>query len=200
MVKDALLSGKAGQIDKIDVPTMTYFAVDGQGAPGSDGYAGAVEALYAVAYGARFHGKTLGHDEKVGPLEGLWWADDYAAFSEARREEWRWTMMIRAPSWLGQEVLEPLRAAAVTKRKDKPATRHSLGALRLLTLEEGACLQALHIGPYADEAPLIARIHDEAPKQGLRLHGLHHEIYLSDPRRVPPEKLKTLLRQPVRPM
>lgn len=201
MAKDPLLSGKLGRIDLIDVPEMTYFAVEGQGAPGCEAYGAAIEALYSVAYGARFHGKALGHEEKVGPLEGLWWADDYAAFSKGRRDEWRWIMMIRAPSWMDTGVLEVVRAAALKKRKDAPLTLQALTDLRLNCLIEGACLQALHIGPYSDEAPLIARMHDdEMPARGVKPHGLHHEIYLSDARRVAPEKLKTLLRQPVRPV
>jgi len=178
---------------------MTYFAVDGVGAPGCEAYAAAIEALYSVAYGARFHGKKLGHEEKIGPLEGLWWADDYAAFSEGRRDEWRWTMMIRAPSWMDAATLDGLRELALKKRADKPLTVRALAALDLRLIDEGQCLQALHIGPYADEAPLIARMHDEAmPEHHVVPDGLHHEIYLSDARRVAPEKLRTLLRQPVR--
>lgn len=201
MARDPLLTGKAGRIDLIEVPPMTYFAVEGQGAPGCTAYGAAIEALYSLAYGARFQGKALGHDEKVGPLEGVWWADDMAAYTEpGRREEWRWQMLIRAPSWMTAEALGPLRDAALNKRKDKPETLAALQALTLLRLDEGPCLQALHIGPYADEAPLIARMHrDEMPARGLVPTGLHHEIYLSDARRVAPEKLRTLIRQPVRP-
>lgn len=199
MAKDPLLTGKAGRIDLIEVPQMAYFAADGVGAPGCDAYIAAVEALYTVAYGARFHGKALGHDQKVGPLEGLWWADDMRAYTEGRRDDWKWTMLIRAPSWLDVETLEALRAKAIAKRRDKPATAQALAALIMMDLTEGTCLQALHLGPYADEAPLIARMHNEAmPAQGLQPTGLHHEIYLSDPRRVAPDKLKTLIRQPVR--
>ena len=199
MANDPLLTGKAGRIDLIEVPQMAYFAADGVGAPGCDAYIAAVEALYTVAYGARFHGKALGHDQKVGPLEGLWWADDMRAYTEGRRDDWKWTMLIRAPSWIDAETLEALRAKAIAKRRDKPATAQALSALTMMDLTEGTCLQALHLGPYADEAPLIARMHNEAmPAQGLQPTGLHHEIYLSDPRRVAPEKLKTLIRQPVR--
>ena len=201
MAKDPLLTGKAGRIDLIDVPEMTYFAVDGQGAPGCEAYVFAIEALYTLAYGARFHGKTLGFEEKVGPLEGLWWADDWTAFTDDRRDEWRWTMAIRAPSWMDAETLETLRAAAEKKRAKKPGVLGALANLELRVIHEGACLQALHIGSYAEEAPLIARMHnEEMPARGLRPEGLHHEIYLSDPRRVAPEKLKTLLRQPVVPV
>ncbi len=199
MAKDPLLTAKVGRIDLIEVPPIIYFTVDGQGAPGSEAYVAAIEALYSVAYGARFHGKTLGHEEKVGPLEGLWWADDYTAYTEGRRDEWRWSMMIRTPSWMNDTSLDDLRDVALKKRADKPLTVQALCGLELRLIDEGQCLQALHIGPYTDEAPLIARMHNEAmPEHGVVPNGLHHEIYLSDARRVAPEKLRTLLRQPVR--
>ena len=199
MSKDPLLGGKPGVIQRVQVPLMRYFAVDGQGAPGGDVYSTAVAALYALAYGTRFAGKALGHDDKVGPLEGLWWADDMAAFLNGERDMWRWTMMIRAPGWLDDATFETVREAAVTKRRrDKPAVAEALAGVALKEMHEGDCLQALHLGPYADEAPLIARMHAQAAADGLALHGPHHEIYLSDPNRTAAEKLKTVIRQPVR--
>ncbi|MCB1389498.1 MAG: GyrI-like domain-containing protein [Rhodobacteraceae bacterium] len=197
---DPLLTGKAGRIDRVSVPAMRYLAIDGQGAPGAAAHVAAVGALYGLAYGARFAGKARGHDEKVGPLEGIWWSEDYAAFQPGGdRGVWRWRMLIRAPAWLDAPALEELRAAALAKRrKDKPEVAEALPRVLLAELDEGQCLQALHLGPYADEGPLIARMHAEAQAAGLVLAGLHHEIYLSDPSRVAPEKLKTILRQPVR--
>ena len=110
-------------------------------------------------------------------------------------------MMIRAQSWLDESILDGLRDTAMAKRKKKPVTAEAISRVGLRSLTEGACLQALHVGPYSDEAPLIARMHDqEMPARGLRRRGKHHEIYLSDPRRVAPEKLKTLIRQPVAPV
>lgn len=197
---DPLLKGKPGVITRVEVPPIRCFAIDGQGAPGGATHVAAVGALYALAYGARFAGKARGHDEKVGALEGLWWADDYAAFQTGGdRAQWRWTMLIRAPDWLDEDALAGLRAAAQAKRKDKPEVAEALGRVRLEVLDEGLCLQAMHLGPYADEGPLIARMHAEAEADGLALAGHHHEIYLSDPSRTAPEKLKTILRQPVRP-
>lgn len=201
MAKDPLLSGKVGRVDLIDVPQTCYFAVGGQGAPGCPAYGGALEALYSVACGARFQGKAQGIEEKVGPLQGLWWADDMNAYTENRREEWRWKMLIRAPSWITEDALDGLRAVALKKRRDMPETVRALDALMVFCMTEGLCLQALHIGAYADEGPLIARMHTEVmPARGLRPDGVHHEIYLSDARRVAPEKLRTLIRQPVRPV
>lgn len=198
---DTLLKGKPGVIARVEVPAMRFFAIDGQGVPGGPVHVAAVGALYALAYGARFAGKARGHDEKVGPLEGLWWSEDYAAFQPGGdREAWLWTMLIRAPEWLDAAALDELRAAAVAKReKDKPEVAEALGRVALRELDEGTCLQAMHVGPYADEGPLIARMHAEADAAGLVLAGHHHEIYLSDPSRTAPEKLKTILRQPVRP-
>lgn len=191
---DPLLTGKPGRIDRVTVPQMVFFAIEGQGAPGGAEHQPAVEALYGLAYGARFAGKARGHDEKVGPLEGLWWSEDYAVFQPGgNREAWRWRMMIRAPSWLEAETFEDLRRAVIAKKGAGVFAR-----VTLWPFDEGLCLQALHLGPYADEGPLIARIHAQAAAEGLALTGLHHEIYLSDPRRVAPEKLKTILRQPVR--
>lgn len=192
---DPLLSGKPGRIDRVMVPPMSFLAIEGQGAPGGSAHSASVSALYSLAYGARFAGKARGIDEKVGPLEGLWWADDMGDFRSGARESWRWCMLIRAPGWLDELTLETLRAAAQRKRPDLV---DSLSRVLLWNLDEGACLQALHLGPYADEGPLIARLHAQAAAQGLSLFGRHHEIYLNDPSRTAPEKLKTILRQPVR--
>ncbi|WP_417627737.1 GyrI-like domain-containing protein [Pararhodobacter aggregans] len=191
---DPLLTGKPGRIDRVTVPPMVFFAIEGQGAPGGAEHQPAVEALYGLAYGARFAGKAQGHDEKVGPLEGQWWSEDYAVFQPGGdRKAWRWRMMIRSPGWLDQAGFEDLRRAAIAKKGAGVFAR-----VTLWPFDEGLCLQALHLGSYADEGPLIARIHDQAAAEGLALTGQHHEIYLSDPRRVAPEKLKTILRQPVR--
>ena len=197
MVKDPLLSGKPGIVEFVQVPAMTYLAIEGQGAPGDAAYRLAVGALYPLAYGARFAGKVRGIDEKVGPLEGLWWADDMTAFLSGRREDWRWRMMIRAPSWLDEVAFQGLRVAARQKKAMDSARIAALDQVALTTLDEGACVQALHVGPYADEGPLIQRMHAEAAARGRALRGRHHEIYLSDPERVAPERLKTILRQPV---
>ncbi len=199
MTQDPLLTGKSGRIDRVMVPAMGFFAIDGQGAPGGAAYALAVSALYTLAYGARFAGKARGHAIKVAPLEGLWWAEDMAAFTQGQRDDWHWRMMIRAPSWLGAGALDDLRDAAARKKAKQPGLVAALQRVTLTPFDEGLCLQSLHLGPYADEGPLIARLHAEAEAQGLALRGRHHEIYLSDPTRAAPETLKTLLRQPVRP-
>lgn len=181
----------------VDVPELTYVAVDGHGDPNASAeYAAAVEALYAVAYAIKFASKnTLGRDFVVSPLEGLWRASDHGAFVRRDKDSWDWTMMIAQPDWVTADLVERARATAAAK-KDLPA----LGTLRLLTLAEGRSVQILHVGSYDDEGPVLARLHDEfMPGHGLTFNGDHHEIYLSDARRTAPAKLRTILRQPVRP-
>lgn len=173
----------------------SYLMVDGQGSPGeSPEYREALEALYPLAYATKFFSKlALRRDYVVPPLEGLWFADDMAAFTQAgRRDEWRWTLMLMLPDWIEAAHVEEARSTKAGI---------DLSAVRLDRLEEGLCLSKLHLGPFADEAPVLHRLHHELiPQGGYAFNGQHHEIYLSDPRRTAPEKLKTVLRQPVRPV
>jgi hypothetical protein len=188
--------GSAGDFRVIDVPEMRYLMVDGHGDPNvSRAYAEALEALYPLAYKMKFASKQdLGRDYVVPPLEGLWWAEDMAAFTTARdKSRWDWTMMLMVPDWVDHAMF----AAALYKVGTKnPPPR--LDAARLESLTEGQCVQTLHLGSFDDEAAVLARLHEDfIPRRGLRLSGKHHEIYLSDPRKVTPEKLRTILRQPV---
>lgn len=182
----------------VQVPPLTYLMLDGQGDPNTaPAYAQALEALYAVAYRTKFISKDeLGKDYVVPPLEGLWWADDMASFTVARdKRAWSWTMMIMLPEWITPALYE--RACAEVGRKKAPA---SLGALRMEQYDEGLCAQIMHTGSYDDEAPVLARLHGEwLAQHGYAENGKHHEIYLSDPRRVAPANMKTVLRQPIRP-
>ncbi|MEE1622561.1 GyrI-like domain-containing protein [Zafaria sp. J156] len=182
----------------LDVPALQYLMVDGHGDPNTaPAYEEALKALYPVAYKLKFASKQeLGRYYVVPPLEGLWWAEDLAAFTSARdKSRWDWTMMLMVPDWLG-----PAEFRAAVERvgaKDAPA---SLGAVRLEPLAEGTCVQVLHVGPYDDEAAVLEELHHRfLPENGLRPSGKHHEIYLGDPRRAAPEKLRTILRQPVVP-
>jgi hypothetical protein len=180
----------------VDVPPMKFLMVDGHGDPNTaQEYQDAVEALYAVSYKIKFMSKKeLEKDYVVPPLEGLWWAEDMEAFTAARdKSAWDWTMMIMQPEWITHEMVE--EAVKQVEKKDLPA----LSKLRLETHHEGLSAQILHIGSYDDEGPTIARLHNEfMPENGYEEAGKHHEIYLSDPRKVAPGKLKTVLRQPVR--
>lgn len=180
----------------VEVPPQRFLAVDGHGNPNtSPDYAAAVQALYAVAYSLKFAAKrSSGQDSVVAPLEGLWRAEDPAAFLQGSKDLWDWTMLISQPEWVSEETA--LEAAAeVRARKDLDAAAR----IHWLELKEGLSVQVMHIGSYDDEAPLLAQLHHEfMPKNQLDFNGDHHEVYLSDPRRTAPEKLKTILRQPVR--
>jgi hypothetical protein len=188
----------AGEWVSVDLPPVPYLMIDGQGSPGEGPeYRRALETLYPAAYAIKFHCKQkLGRDYVVPPLEGLWWSDDLDAFTTGRRDEWRWTMMIMLPGWIGPDVFAAVMAAAARKKPDI-----DFAPLRRAVLDEGASLQTLHLGSFADEAPVLARLHDEVmPARGLTFAGPHHEVYLSDPRRTAPEKQRTILRQPVKPV
>ena len=186
-----------GAFTRVDVPAMQFLMVDGRGDPNTTVvYEEALQVLYAVAYKLKFLSKSaLGQDYVVPPLEGLWWADDMASFTLQRdKNAWLWTMMIMTPDWIGVEMLETAVAAAA-EQKELPALRD----LRLATYSEGMSVQIMHVGSYEDEAPLLRQLHEEfLPANRLEPNGKHHEIYLGDPRRIAPERLKTVLRQPVR--
>ena len=181
----------------VDVPPMSFLMADGHGDPNTaTAYQDVVEALYAVAYKVKFASKkVLGRDYVVPPLEGLWWAEDMALFSTRRdKSTWDWTMMIMQPDWVTQDMVDDA-VRQVSRSKDLPA----LDRLRLEAYHEGLAVQIMHVGSYDEEGPTIARMHEQyIPEHGYAPAGKHHEIYLSDPRRTAPEKLKTVLRQPVR--
>lgn len=188
---------RAGEIRVVDVPAMRYLAIDGHGDPNtSPRYTEALSALYPVAYKLKFFSKReLGRDYVVPPLEGLWWADDMDAFTVARdKSQWDWTMMLMVPDWLDAEAFET--AVEQVRATGRVAL---LDEVRLEILAEGRCVQTLHIGSFDDEGPVLDRMHREfIPAHGLVMDGKHHEIYLSDFRKVSPDRLRTVLRQPVR--
>ena len=176
---------------EVEVPPMSYLQIDGAGSPESDAYARAVAALYALSYPVKFASKHAGRDYVVCPLEGLWWSERMASFTERTKDEWSWTMMIRQPDWISEDMVASVREKAIAKA---PAAAD----VRLAAYTEGLSVQILHLGSFEDETPTIARLHGEyLPAHGLVETGHHHEIYFSDPRTSAPEKLKTLIRQPV---
>lgn len=181
----------------VDVPEMQFLMIDGEGDPNrAQEYQHALQALYALAYPLKFRSKKdLGMDYVVPPLEGLWWADEVGFFTDLRdKARWKWRMMIMTPEWISAEIFA---AALQDARRNKAEV--PLEKARLERYHEGLSVQILHIGSYDEEAPTLARLHSEfLPENGYIENGLHHEIYLSDPRRVSPEKLKTILRQPVK--
>jgi hypothetical protein len=139
--------------------------------------------------------REMDRDYVVPPLEGLWWAEDMSSFSSQRdKSAWSWTMMIMQPEWIAPEM-----AAEMVKLMSKQKKLDALPRLRLEQYCEGLSVQILHIGSYEDEGPVLNRMHAEfIPQNGYEMVGKHHEVYLSDPRRVAPERLKTILRQPIR--
>jgi hypothetical protein len=179
----------------VAVPDLQFLMVDGHGDPNGAAYQDALTALYPVAYTLKFMSRTmLERDYVVPPLEGLWSADNMRVFTDLRdKSQWNWTLMIMTPEWITHELFT---AAVEQVAAKKPAAR--LGELRMAPLSEGRCVQALHVGAYDDEAELLWRMHhDVIPENGLTMVGKHHEIYLSDARKVEPTRLRTILRQPV---
>ncbi len=186
-----LYSASARSIVVVDVPSLQFLMVDGYGDPNTTPvFQQHVDALYSLSYTLKFmlKKKPDGTDFKVMPLEGLWWMDDLD-----HKDDWKWTLMILQPDFITAGHLEEA-CGQLRKKKDLP----SLDSIRLQRLEEGKAVQILHIGPYSDEGPKIEQLHSYMTGHGFRSNGKHHEIYLSDPRRVPPEKWKTILRQPVK--
>lgn len=178
----------------IDVPTLSYAMIDGHGDPNTAAeYTEAVETLYAFSYAAKFAVKHRGGvDFVVMPLEGLWWVPDMSKFTTADKSAWDWTMMIVQPAAVTAEIVDHALGKVAAKKGADAAAR-----LRLERFDEGLSAQVMHRGPYASEGPTIARLHAFIAGAGHELVGKHHEIYLSDPRRTAPEKMKTILRQPV---
>ena len=192
-----LYAPHGGDFTLVDVPIMHYLAVDGHGDPNtSPEYTQALERLYPVAYTLKFASKDeLDADFTVGPLEGLWRAEDPQVFAGGDKDAWDWTMLIAQPEWITPEMVDAALASVSAKKKVP-----GLDQVSLITLTEGLCAQVLHIGSYDSEAPVLRRLHESwMPERRLTYNGDHHEVYLSDPRRVAPEKLRTVLRQPVRP-
>jgi hypothetical protein len=189
-----LYQASAKEVVQVDVPALNFLMVDGSGDPNtSHAYAQAVEALFSVSYAAKFLVKKgpQALDYAVMPLEGLWWADDMAAFAGGDKSQWQWTMMILQPDFVSTETLH--RALAETqKKKNLPA----LERLRLEEFHEGHCAQLLHVGPFSEEGPSIKRLHAFIDARSSRT-GKHHEIYLSDIRKAALSNWKTIIRQPM---
>lgn len=179
----------------VDVPPMSYLMVDGKGDPNkSKDFEAAIGALYKMSYTLKFTIKKSagGVDYGVMPLEALWWADDMDDFLKGRKENWYWTAMIMQPEFVTKELVLSTITALKTEKKLDPAVK-----LRFEEFTEGKCAQVLYTGPYSDEHETILKLHDFIHAGGNVLRGHHHEIYLNDMRRTAPEKLKTIVRQPV---
>ena len=191
-----LYNGKIGQPIMVDVPSMNFIMIDGMGDPNtSPEYAAAIQTLYPIAYTIKFMcKKELLEDFGVMPLEGLWWTENMHDFNPTDKSNWLWTAMIMQPGIVNQDIYErALKQVAEKKGLE------SLGKIRFELYEEGRAAQVMYAGPYADEGPIIQMLHDFIKDQGGKLDNSnkhHHEIYLSDPRRSAPSKLRTIIRQP----
>lgn len=186
----------AGEITTVTVPPLAYLMVDGQGDPNtSKAFEHAVEALYSLSYTLKFSLKKSPRaiDYGVMPLEGLWWADDPNVFFGTDKSNWKWTAMILQPEFISRANVDA--AFEEVRRKKNPA---ALERVRFEVLDEGESVQTLYLGPFSGEAPTIQRMHDAIHAAGRGLYGKHHEIYLSDPRRTASDRLRTILRQPMR--
>jgi hypothetical protein len=169
----------------VDVGPARYLAISGHGKPGGTEFANAVGALYNVSFTIKMASKAAGSDYAVSKLEGLWW-------KEGTSVEWSWQLLIRIPEFITRKHIAEAVAKLLERGKDDAVSR-----VTLETLDEGKCVQVLHVGPYTAEKPTIAKMRTFATQKGLSFRGRHHEIYLSDPRRVEAKKLRTILRQPV---
>lgn len=194
-----LYNPPAKKVVEVDVPPMNFIMLDGSGDPNtSEAYRQAIEALYGLGYTLKFASKKNGVDFTVMASEGLWWMDDmgsqYGEFNfAANKNRWKWTMMMMQPDHITQAMFDA--AVDELRRKKNPP---ALDRMRFERFHEGLCAQIMHIGPWSAEKPTIDRLHAYIAERGCEPTGKHHEIYLGDPRRTAPEKLRTVIRQPMR--
>ncbi|MDR0373493.1 MAG: GyrI-like domain-containing protein [Nitrososphaerota archaeon] len=188
-----LYNPSAKEVSIVDVPGMNFLLIEGEGAPSSQQYIDAVQTLYPLAYSLKFMvKKSKGVDYGVLPLEGLWWVQDMTQFSVDRKDKWRWTAMIMQPKYITQTDFK--NVVEQGKQKNLPA----IDKVQFELFHEGKAAQIMHLGPYSAEATNIQKLHETIKSNGQQLSGKHHEIYLNNPNKTTPEKLKTILRQPMK--
>ncbi len=189
-----LYNPSAKEVSIVEVPDMNFLMVDGEGSPASLQYIASLEAIYPVAYALKFIvKKAQGVDYGVMPLEGLWWMDDMTQFSVERKNEWKWLSMIMQPKYVTEADFK-----AAIEQVNKKKAPEALDKVRFECFHEGKAAQIMHIGPFSTEAANIQKIHAAIKASGHELSGKHHEIYLNNPAKTAPEKLKTVLRQPMK--
>lgn len=185
----------------VTIEKARFLSITGKGDPSSDGFAQNIQALYATAYTIKFIYKEKNKDFVVAKLEGLWWYDDekYGGISmqdaptQIPRSEWEYQLLIRMPNFVTADAVTNAIEQVVKKKEIELANN-----ITLHTMQEGKCIQMLHVGPFDTEPETLQKLMDFSKENGLQKNGLHHEIYLSDFRRTTPEKLKTILREPVK--
>jgi hypothetical protein len=196
----AFYAPSAKKVEVVDVPRWQFIMIDGliepgQGPGSSPAFHAAMEAMYGAAYTLKFMSKLSKKDPVDYPvmaLEGLWWVEG-GEFSFDRKDNWAYTLMILVPDLITQAKFQEALSQMRQKKGDQP----DFARLRLESFQEGLCIQTMHIGPYDTEPATIEKMDNFARENGYRLHGKHHEIYLGNPLRAQPEKLKTILRHPV---
>ena len=196
MDTSTLYRARRGRIDFVEVPEMGYLVIGGRGAPAAGPFQAAVRTLFSLSYGCHFIVKReLGDAPQVMPLEALWWVEgsEGADFDSVDPSAWQWQAMIMQPDPIDELTVE--KAVEQARARQVP----DLGRLRYERWREGSSAQTLHVGPYEQEPRTIAELHQAISASGCRPRGRHHEIYLGDPRRSAPERLRTILRQPVQP-
>jgi len=177
----------------VETKSARYLTIDGMGEPGGENFRQRLEALYAVAYAVRSGHKRSGRDYGVAKLEALWWGvRGPGDFSSEPKSDWNWKLMIRTPDFVAADEVKGAANELLARGKSQFTAK-----VRLESLDEGRCVQILHVGPYDREEESLSKMAAFVKERGLCFRGLHHEIYLSDPRRVEPEKLRTLLRMSV---
>ena len=169
-----------------------YLSIIGQGAPGGEQFRSHIAALYSVAFTLKMTEKLAGNDYKVCHLEGQWWAENGSDFRTHQPKEWKWRLLLRVPEFITRTEVDAAIKTVIEKGKSALANE-----VKLEELTEGRCVQMLHVGPYPEEKGSIEKMNALAEANGLQLRGPHHEIYLSDPNRVPPSRLRTILRYSV---
>jgi len=194
-----LYAPSAKKVEIVNVPELKFVMVDGRIEPGetpetSQAFQDAIGALYGASYTLKFMSKLRDQDPidyPVMALEGLWWSD-FGEFDFNRKDEWKWTVMIMQPDHITEKMYEEA-LKQLREKKDNPA----LSKVRFESFREGLCIQTMHIGPYAEEPRTIDEMMAFAKENGYAIRGKHHEIYLGDPRRAKPERLRTILRHPI---
>lgn len=195
-----LYNPSAKEVSIVDVPEMNFLMIDGEGDPNtSQEYQDSIEALFSVAYKVKFISeKENSQDYVVMPLEGLWWVENLEDFNILDKSGWKWTAMIRQPDFITKDMIKKA-IQEVEKKKNLP----ELSKIKFQSLHEGLSAQIMYIGPYSQEGPTVEKLHNFIEEKGYEFNGSlpgekHHEIYISDMRRTKPEKLKTIIRQPMK--
>jgi len=189
-----LYRSSAKKVEVVEVPKMNFLMIDGDGGPNHPTFQNAIEVLFPLSYTLKFMIKKsdIGIDYGVLPLEGLWWADDMSSFIKDKKDDWKWTLMIMQPELVKKEMV--VKAIEEVRKKKDPV---ALPLVRFESFSEGEVAQIMHIGPFSEEGPTVEKVHTFIGNSGRQRSGKHHEIYLSDIRQAAPEKLKTIIRQPM---